>query len=157
MSDLLLALDNLRKAYNHHDLDALARCFAPGAILVAPDGIGDGREETASYYAQFIEAFPDTRVTVQTLVETGDILVSEYTISGTHMGPYLIPGGGLLQPSGRRIIVRACCLSQVQDGLISSHRIYYDQAELAAQLGGSLCFDEDLDGDPDGDPAENRV
>ncbi|MEV7969879.1 ester cyclase [Sphaerisporangium sp. NPDC088356] len=142
MSDLLRALDRLRKTFNRHDLDALAECFSPRAVLVAPDGIGQDRDEIASYYGQFIEAFPDSACTPQSVHETGDTVIAEYTLTGTHKGPFIVPGGGVLEATGRPITVRACCLSYVEDGLIASHRIYYDQLELAAQLGGSLTFEE---------------
>jgi hypothetical protein len=140
MSELRDALISLRRAYNRHDLDWLAGCFGQRAVLVAPDGIGEGREEIISYYAQFIDAFPDTRITLQSVVESDDTLVTEYTITGTHTGPYLMPGGWEVEPTRRLITVRACSLSSAQDGLIASHRIFYDQLELASQLGGDLRF-----------------
>jgi predicted ester cyclase len=142
MSDLVRALDRLRKAFNRHDLEALAQCFSLRAVLVAPDGVGQDREEIASYYGQFIEAFPDSRCTPQSVILTGDTLVAEYTLTGVHKGPWLMPGGGVVEATGRPITVRACSLSYVEDGLIASHRIFYDQLELAAQLGGGLCFGE---------------
>ncbi|WP_405146455.1 ester cyclase [Sphaerisporangium sp. NBC_01403] len=142
MSDLLSALNGLRKSFNHHDLDALAQCFSERAVLVAPDGIGQDRDEIASYYGLFIEAFPDSACTPQSVHESGDTITAEYTFTGTHKGPFLVPGGGVVEATLRPITVRACCVSFVEDGLIASHRIYYDQLELAAQLGGSLCFKE---------------
>ncbi|RCG29923.1 DUF4440 domain-containing protein [Sphaerisporangium album] len=155
MSDPLFVLDRLRKAFNRHDLDTLAQCFSPRAVLVAPDGIGEDREEIASYYGQFMEAFPDSRCTPQTVTVLGDTLIAEYTLTGVHKGPWLMPGGGIVEPTSRPITVRACSLSFVEDGFIVSHRIFYDQFELAAQLGGRLSFDECED-EPlsDGGPPE---
>ncbi|MFC6085174.1 ester cyclase [Sphaerisporangium aureirubrum] len=143
MSSSENAVVRLGKAFNRHDLDALAGCFTRMAVLVAPDGIGQDREEIASYYAQFMEAFPDSMVTPLSLAETGDTLVAEYTITGTHKGPYLAAGGEVAEATGRPIAVRACCWTVVEDGLIASHRIFYDQLELAAQIGGFICFDGD--------------
>ncbi|MEO3814595.1 nuclear transport factor 2 family protein [Sphaerisporangium sp. B11E5] len=141
MSSSENAVVRLKRAFNRHDLEALAACFSRMAVLVAPDGIGQDREEIASYYAQFLEAFPDSMVTPLSLAVSGDTLVSEYTITGTHKGPYLAAGGEVAEPTGRCIAVRACCWTVVEDdGLIASHRIFYDQLELAAQIGGTLCF-----------------
>jgi predicted ester cyclase len=140
MSDLRSALERLRQTFNRHDLDALAQCFGERAVLVAPDGIGQDREEIASYYGQFIEAFPDSMCTPQSVTTSGDTLVAEYTLTGTHNGPFLVPGGEVVEATGRPITVRACSLSLVEDDLIASHRIFYDQLELAAQLGGFLRF-----------------
>lgn len=141
--DLLSPLQMLRRTFNQHDLDGLGQCFARNAVLVAPDGIGQDRDEIASYYGQFIEAFPDARCTPQAVAVAGvDTLVAEYTLTGTHKGPYLVPGGGIAEPSLRPITVRACCVSTVEDGVIVSHRIFYDQLELVAQIGGHACFDD---------------
>jgi predicted ester cyclase len=144
MSDLVDPMQRLRKAFNRHDLDALAQCFGPRAVLVAPDGIGQDREEIASYYGQFMEAFPDSRCTPQSVITSGDTLVAEYTLTGTHKGPFLVPGGGVAEATLRPITVRACSVSIVEDGLIVSHRIFYDQLELVAQLGGSVWFEDSV-------------
>ncbi|TDD57191.1 DUF4440 domain-containing protein [Nonomuraea terrae] len=140
MSDPLDVLVQLRRTFNRHDLDGLAGCFSPRAVLVAPDGIGQDREEVASYYGQFMEAFPDSMCTPKSVTISGDTLVAEYTLTGTHKGLYLVPGGEVLEPTGRPIAVRACSLSEVADGYITSHRIFYDQLELGAQLGGVITF-----------------
>jgi hypothetical protein len=142
MSSSENAVVRLGKAYNRHDLDALAGCFTRSAVLVAPDGIGQDRDEISSYYAQFMEAFPDSIVIPLSMAQSGDTLVAEYTITGSHKGPYLAAGGEVAEATGRPIAVRACCWTVVEDdGLIASHRIFYDQLELAAQIGGHLRFD----------------
>jgi predicted ester cyclase len=140
MSDFRHPLQRLRKTFNNHDLDGLAGSFSRGAVLVAPDGVGQDRDEIASYYGAFIEAFPDSRCTPQSVTACGDTLVAEYTLTGTHKGPYIVPGGGVAEATGRPIIVRACSVSIVEDDLIVSHRIYYDQLELVSQLGGAPSF-----------------
>jgi hypothetical protein len=139
---VLRPLNRLRKTFNRHDLDGLAGCFGQRAALVAPDGVGQDREEIISYYGLFIEAFPDSMCTPQWVTTSDDTVVAEYTLTGTHNGPYLVPGGGIVEATRRPIAVRACSVSLVEDGLIVSHRIFYDQLELTAQLGGRLQFEE---------------
>jgi predicted ester cyclase len=143
VSDHRRVLNRLRKTFNRHDLDGLAHCFSENAVLVAPDGVGQDRVEVTSYYGMFIEAFPDSMCTPQSVTMSGDTVVAEYTLTGTHSGPYLVPGGDMLEATWRPITVRACSVSIVEDDHITSHRIYYDQLELTAQLGGSACFGED--------------
>lgn len=140
MSDPQDPLIRLRKAFNRHDLTGLAACFSPRAVLVAPDGIGEDREQIASYYGQFMDSFPDSACTTQTVIVSDDTVIAEYTLTGTHKGPYLVPGGDVLEATGRPIAVRACSISSVEDGYVTAHRIYYDQLELAAQLGATLTF-----------------
>ncbi|GII78647.1 hypothetical protein Sru01_36290 [Sphaerisporangium rufum] len=140
MTDPREAVERLREAYNRHDLVALARSFGERAVLVSPDGIAEDRDEIASYYGVFMEAFPDTIVTPQTVGVYHDTLAAEFIITGTHEGPLLVAGGEIVPATGRPIAVRACSLSTVEDGLIASHRLYYDQLELGVQLGGDLRF-----------------
>ncbi|GIH62460.1 ester cyclase [Microbispora siamensis] len=142
MSEVLRAVDRLRQAINRHDLDALALCFDERAVLVAPDGIAENREEITSYYGDWMEAFPNMVITPQSVTMFGDTVAAEFTISGTHKGPLLVPGGDVLEGTGRSILVRSCSFSTVEDGLILSHRLFYDQLEMAAQIGGCLCFSD---------------
>ncbi|MFC4585515.1 ester cyclase [Sphaerisporangium corydalis] len=142
MSDARRAVDRLKDAYNSHDLEALAQCFTERPVLVSPDGIAEDKEEIASYYGQFMQAFPDTIVTPQSVTGSEDTLVAEFTITGTHKGPFLVPGGGILEATGRPIAIGACSVSIVEERLILSHRIYYDQLELVTQLGGLACFSD---------------
>ncbi|WP_405395223.1 nuclear transport factor 2 family protein [Microbispora hainanensis] len=141
MSEVLLAVDRLRQATNRHDLDALAQCFDERAVLVSPDGIAESREEITSYYCQWLEAYPNMVITPQSVTMFGDTVAAEFTITGTHKGPLLFPGGEVLEPTGRSVLLRSCSFSTVEDGLIVSHRLFYDQLEVAAQLGGHLCLD----------------
>ncbi|OPG05568.1 ester cyclase [Microbispora sp. GKU 823] len=142
MSEVLRAVDRLRQAINRHDLDALALCFDERAVLVAPDGIAENREEITSYYGDWMEAFPNMVITPQSVTMFGDTVAAEFTISGTHKGPLLVPGGDVLEGTGRSILVRSCSFSTVEDGLILSHRLFYDQLEMAAQIGGCLFFSD---------------
>ncbi|MEV7971156.1 hypothetical protein AB0O34_34960 [Sphaerisporangium sp. NPDC088356] len=58
----------------------------------------------------------------------------------------------MVAATGRPIILGACGVSIVVDGLIASHRVYYDQLELATQLGANLCFGAvNCDLGPDGE------
>ncbi|GAA2080198.1 ester cyclase [Actinomadura alba] len=140
VSDLIRPLDRLRKTFNRHDLDGLATSFHQRAVLVAPDGVGQDRDEIASYYGVFMEAFPDSMCTPKAVTTSGDTVVAEYTLTGTHKGLYLAPGGELVEPTGRPITVRACSVSIVEDGVIVNHRIFYDQLEVISQIGGSPRF-----------------
>ncbi|GAB3883439.1 ester cyclase [Microbispora bryophytorum] len=140
MSEVLRPLDRLRQAINRHDLDALARCFNERAVLVAPDGIAENKEEIASYYGEWMDAFPNMVITPQSVTMFQDTVAVEFTISGTHKGPLLVPGGDVLEGTGRSVLVRSCSFSTVEGGTILSHRLFYDQLEMAAQIGGHLRF-----------------
>ncbi len=111
------------------------RLFDPGCALVSPEGTADGREEIASVLTRFFTAFPDYRRSTWRTMDVDDCAVDEVTITGTHKGPFLLPDGEEAPATGRRIVVRSCEIITIQDGLVVSYQVYFDQLELLAQLG----------------------
>lgn len=134
--------DALIDAINDHDLEALLRCYSPQAVLVSPTGMAEGHDQISSFYGYFFEALPDLRVTPWSMIERGDGRVHEWCLSATHLGPFLVPGGGVLEPTGRKVNIRVCSVRTVENGLTLSHRYYFDQLELFVQLGAALSFEE---------------
>jgi ketosteroid isomerase-like protein len=134
MSDDQEIEDGLIAAFNAHDFETLADFFSPRATYVCPGGVAEGREEIASYFALYLEGFPDISITPHGKAEVGDLVVFEWTVTSTHTGPFLLPDGEIAHPSGRRIAVRGCDFRTMDDGLIASQRVYYDQLEMLAQL-----------------------
>ncbi|GAA0398765.1 hypothetical protein GCM10009530_58070 [Microbispora corallina] len=128
----------LCQAINVHDLHGVLECYSPDAVLVCPAGVAEGREQIAWIYEQLFKGFPDYRQTPWLEVDCDDPAVSEWTITGTHTGPFLLPDGRELEPTGRHVTLRASCLSYVEGGRIVTHREYFDQLELYSQLGFGL-------------------
>jgi ketosteroid isomerase-like protein len=127
--------DELITAFNARNLDRAAACFSPRAIYVCPGGIAEGRAEIASFLTLYLESFPDMVVTPHGISTCGDQRVMEWIITSTHTGPFLLPTGEIVPPSGRRVVVRACDVRTMEDGLISSLRVYYDQLQILTQIG----------------------
>ncbi|GII28994.1 ester cyclase [Planotetraspora mira] len=127
--------DELIAAFNAHDVGKAASLFSPRATYVCPGGIAEGREEIASYLALYLEGFPDITLTPHGKAETGDLVVLEWTVTSTHAGPFLLPTGEIVPPTGRHVVVRGCDLRTMDDGLIASQRVYYDQLEMITQIG----------------------
>ncbi|MEV4295350.1 ester cyclase [Microbispora rosea] len=135
--------DRVIAALNDHDLEAAMRCFARDAVYVGPVGAAEGHEQIGWYFEHLLQAFPDLQLTPWCKVPVCDpavSAVSEYVMTGTHLGPLLLPGGSALEATGHRIAVRAAGLCTIENGLITSDRDYYDQLELFSQLG--LCLPE---------------
>jgi ADP-ribosyl-[dinitrogen reductase] hydrolase len=54
---------------------------------------------------------------------------------GTHTAPLPTPTGEDIPATGKPVRVRACDIATVQNGVITSHRFYFDQMEFLGQLG----------------------
>ncbi|MFC4588759.1 ester cyclase [Sphaerisporangium corydalis] len=141
MSDARRVSEVLIRAFNSHDLDAMARCYSDSAVYVSPSGTAEGPMEIASYYGLFLEGFPDLRLTPMKTLVFGDEAFTQWMLSGTQTGHFLMPGGRTIEASGRCVTIRGCSLRTVENGLIQTNCIYYDQAELFSQLGAHLAMD----------------
>jgi ketosteroid isomerase-like protein len=129
----------LADAVNAHDMPRVLACYSPDAVYVSPAGVAEGLEQIAWLHRHTFQGFPDFHMTAW--YELGDCenpAVTEWTYTGTHKGPFLLPDGREITATGRRITVRATCTTHVANAKITSHREYYDQLELYSQLGFGL-------------------
>lgn len=85
---------------------------------VSPDKVGtDVRGEEQEWWQQAKSAFPDMVFTVDLLVESGDIIVSNWTVTGTHTGTafYDVP------PTGEPVEINGTGIVRMRDGKIVEH------------------------------------
>jgi ketosteroid isomerase-like protein len=122
-------------ALNRHDLDIAEQCFGPEAVYMSSGGMAEGREQIRSYYEHVLLAYPDFCLTPLSKVSSGDVTVTEWRLTATHKGPLLAPDGGTLRRSDRRVVIRGCTACMVEDGVIVSCRVYFNELEQYAQLG----------------------
>ncbi|GGO21562.1 ester cyclase [Microbispora bryophytorum] len=127
--------DELVLAFNGHDLRRLSQCYSPSAVLVGPEGVAEGQEQIATFWEQLLTAFLDARLTPWYKAAVSDPAVTEWCLTGTHMGPLLLPSGRHLEGTGRQVAIRGCCVLHVENDRIVTHQQYYDQLELYSQLG----------------------
>jgi predicted ester cyclase len=113
-------LDGYVERYNAGDLDAVMDLYAEDAVQTMPDGTFEGRSTIRERLARELNACPDATYTVGRFVEQGDAFADEWTIVGTQTGPFTIPDGTQLPPTGERVEIRGMELVQVRDGRSSS-------------------------------------
>jgi ketosteroid isomerase-like protein len=131
------AMDRMTEtAMVRHDPEALRELYSADCVIETPDaGTLRGRDGIASWFRQFLAAFPDAAWESSYAHETGNVAIDEGFVVGTNTGPLGTPSGEELAPTGKSIRVRGCDVATVENGLITSHRFYFDQAELLTQLG----------------------
>jgi steroid delta-isomerase-like uncharacterized protein len=128
-------LERYVELYNAGDLGACMDLYADDAIQTMPDGTYGGRREIQERLALELTAFPDATYTVESFFEQGETFADEWTFVGTHTGPFLLPDGVWLPPTGRRVEIAGMELVRVRDGKIVIDNLYYDRFAGPAQLG----------------------
>jgi len=128
-------LDLYVERYNAGDLDGVMDLYAADAVQNMPDGTFEGWDAIRERLAQELEAFPDVHHTVRSFVEQGDTFADEWTFVGTHTGPYQLPNGTPLPPTGKQVAIMGMEFVQVHDGKVVVNTLYYDNVAALTQLG----------------------
>jgi steroid delta-isomerase-like uncharacterized protein len=126
--------DRYTDLINAHDAEAIGALYAEDGVLSDPSGEFRGREAIVQYWNGFFQAFPDMSGGDEFKADSGDTAINEWTASGTNQGPLETPEG-TLPATGKRMTIRGCDAITVQEGRITSHRVYYDQLTFLTQLG----------------------
>jgi steroid delta-isomerase-like uncharacterized protein len=128
-------MDRVTEAAFNDDREGLSRLYAPDAVAETPDqGTVSGREAVLDWLLEFKKSFPDSSYEPGLEHECGNTAIDEGFFLGTNTGPLSTPEGEI-PPTGKSVRVRACDAATVENGVITSHRFYFDQAEFLTQLG----------------------
>ena len=109
-------LDRYVELYNAGDLDGVIDLYAEDSVQGMPDGIFEGRSAIHDRLARELEAIPDVTHTVVSFIEQGDAFADEWTFVGTQTGPFLLPNGTVLPPTGKRVEFRGVTWLRVEGG-----------------------------------------
>ena len=91
--------------YNAGDLDGVMDLYADDSVQGMPDGAFEGRAAIRERLAHELEGIPEVTHTVVSFIEQGDAFADEWTFVGTHTGPFTLPDGTELPPTGKRVEV----------------------------------------------------
>src|SRR5262245_64610054 len=127
-------LDRYVELYNAGDLDGVIDLYAEDSVQLMPDGIFEGRSTIQRRLAQELTAFTDVRHTVLSFFEEGGLFGDEWLFEGTHTGPFVLPDGTEIPPTGKRVEIRGMELVEVRDGKIVANNLYYDLLDALVQL-----------------------
>jgi ketosteroid isomerase-like protein len=137
-----VALDNeriVRKAYQiaeDKDLEGWVAAFTDDGTFT-DESIGvtyrgpDGLPVQVENYAR---AFPDMHRELYQLYVSGNIVVVQLALQGTHLGPLSLPFG-TLRPTGKRMDAPCCDVFELADGKIKRFDCYPEGSIILTQLG----------------------
>lgn len=129
-------MDRVTDAFFRQAWDEAARLYASDAVAATPDqGDVRGNDNIVAWSKQFFEGFPDARYEPVNEYEAGNTAIDEGFFVGTNTGPLQGPTGETIPATGKSIRTRACDIATVENGVITSHRFYFDQLDFLTQLG----------------------
>ena len=93
-----------------------------------------GRDEVIKMIQEWKQAFPDVKVTIQSIIASGNQAAAEITWGGTHLGEMVAPGG-TIAASGKRFQIQASLVFTSEGGKMKEMHHYYDLMTLLQQIG----------------------
>jgi predicted ester cyclase len=98
--------------------------------LSSPPGVPSDREGGKKFLWGFLNAFSDSRFTIDDMIAEGDRVVTKKTFTGTHTADFAgIPA------TGNKVTLQYVDIMRVRDGRIVEHWLSMDQLSFMQQLG----------------------
>ena len=121
----------VEEAINQGRLDVMDEIVALDFVELDPlPGQRQGREGLKDVIGMMRAAFPDIHWVTEETVEQGEKVVSRFTWTGTHRGPFLgIPA------TGKSVSVKGVVIDRVVAGRMTDSRILMDTFGMLQQLG----------------------
>jgi len=93
-------------------------------------------EETKQFWPSWLAAFPEMDYEVTRTIAAEDVVVTQWTFTGTHSKPF---GQTIFdrpfEPTGRTVMFRGVSVYDIGDGLIQRETSYMDLATIMVELG----------------------
>ncbi len=133
MADLTAIAREYFETFNRRDWDKMRSLFHPQYSYTGGDGQRmDGPDAGIAVAQMFANAMSDAKITVDRMYASGDVVVTEFTGSGTHDGNFMG-----IAASGRKVRMPVCNVIEVRDGKVHTEREYMDAAHLVQQMGAT--------------------
>jgi steroid delta-isomerase-like uncharacterized protein len=134
--ELQAFIDRYNAAWNDHDVDAIVSMHTEDSVFenhVTGD-VNVGREQIGRAISSIFAVFPDLAFETRRAYIRDDLVVQEWTASGTHEGP-MTRSGITLEPTGKKVEYKGMDVIPIQDGLVARKDVYSDSITLLRQLG----------------------
>lgn len=138
MATTLSSSETLRRyfeAYNARDAEAIGRLVTGTVTLSRPGQSVSGRDALIGAYETDWADFPDCRLELKTPVADGNRVFAEATWRATNTGSLHLPDGTVAPPTGRAVVLECVAAGELEGGLLSALRVYWDNAASMQQLG----------------------
>jgi steroid delta-isomerase-like uncharacterized protein len=127
----IATLTKFSEAVNTGNFDLFEEAVSPQNVDHDPAaGQVQGPQGYGTYFSGLRTAFPDLKVSLDTLVADDDSIAFAYTITGTQNGPLVG-----IAPTGKKIKIRGLQISKFKDGKMVERWGSSDELGMLQQLG----------------------
>jgi steroid delta-isomerase-like uncharacterized protein len=129
-------IDRYNAAWNGHDVDAIVSMHTEDSVFenhVTGD-VNIGREAIGRAITGIFAVFPDLAFETRRAYVREDLVVQEWTATGTQEGT-MTRAGMEVPPTGRKVDYRGMDVIPIRDGLVARKDVYSDSVTLLRQLG----------------------
>lgn len=116
--------------YGKGNLGLIDEYFSPDYLAHEPLGVLD-RDDVRDQVQQFRAAFPDMKPVVEEQIEQGDIVVTRFSVEGTHKGTFMG-----IAPTHRPCRLTGITVSHFRQAKIAEDWTNWDVLGLLSQIGG---------------------
>jgi predicted ester cyclase len=121
--------------WNAHDRASSTELVDGNAQIAAPGGMRvSGKRGWEQLYDTWTNAFPDNRIENALIFGGEGHAAQAARFIGTQTGTLQAPGGDI-PATGRKVDIRYCVVYRLENGLVTSLDLYFDQMDLLNQLG----------------------
>jgi hypothetical protein len=120
-----------------HDWDGVIATFVhPRYEMYGSGAVFDGEAAVRGYFAASRTPFPDQGNEIIAIAAGGEMVLVEFWLTGTHLGPLRLPGR-VVEPTGNAFRVRMAASFEFAPGSdkIVCERPYFDQGAVLRALG----------------------
>ena len=125
----------LLAGYNRHDSEGAASLYASDGVYTDPNGRCEGRQAIRAFLEAGDKALPDGMMRTVLVIEEGDVVVAEWTYTGTFTAAMVMPDGTEIPATGKTVEAPGVSVITVRDGKLTNHRDYFDSVTWNTQLG----------------------
>jgi len=129
-------IDRYNAAWNGHNVDAIVSMHTEDSVFenhVTGD-VNIGREAIGRAITGIFAVFPDLAFETRRAYVREDLVVQEWTATGTQEGT-MTRAGMEVPPTGRKVDYRGMDVIPIRDGLVARKDVYSDSVTLLRQLG----------------------
>jgi steroid delta-isomerase-like uncharacterized protein len=123
--------DFIEALFSQGDLEAIDRYTTPDFVFHDPPfGVSEDRDGIRAAASMMRAGFPDWRSDQHLVVGEGDIVVEQFTASGTHQGEVMG-----VAPTGRTVSLGGINIFRLEEGRIAERWGRLDELGMLGQLG----------------------